>query len=181
MALNRFKTPRRRSLFETILGFNQRRSFLGSQTPCELKPSVVLDFVKMTRRPSLFSTRCWLAQNVAVGTELLVYFPNGGTQKVNLSRQTGPTLNVKWFDATNLAHTAASADCSVKSFSPCCAKFLRDGILPCQFLWQQLRESCAATGLREIIGILQLRLLPIRGRAYLWTSEQPPSSKPGPT
>ncbi|HET7540235.1 MAG TPA: putative collagen-binding domain-containing protein [Polyangiaceae bacterium] len=47
---------------------------------------------------ALCSTSYCLGQTPAVGTELLVYAPNGGGFSVNLSSAAGRTLNYEWFD-----------------------------------------------------------------------------------
>jgi Bacterial Ig domain/IPT/TIG domain/Purple acid Phosphatase, N-terminal domain/Putative collagen-binding domain of a collagenase len=79
-----------------------------------------LDLVKMTPQPSLSSTGFCLTQNVAVGAEFIVYFPNGGQQTVDLSLESGRTLNVEWFDPANLTYSAAGtvSGGSVHSFTP---------------------------------------------------------------
>jgi hypothetical protein len=47
---------------------------------------------------SLCSTSYCLGQTPAVGSEMLVYAPSGGSFTVDLSRAAGRTLNYEWFD-----------------------------------------------------------------------------------
>ena len=80
-----------------------------------------LDLVKMTPQPSLSNTGFCLANNAAVGAEFIVYAPNGGTFTVNLSAQSGRTINVEWMDPTNGTKTAGSpvnGGSSSQSFTP---------------------------------------------------------------
>ena len=48
--------------------------------------------------PALCSTTYCLAQTPAIGSEILVYAPNGGSFTVDLSRASGRTMNYEWFD-----------------------------------------------------------------------------------
>jgi hypothetical protein len=57
---------------------------------------------------SLCSTTYCLAQTPAVGFEMLVYAPDGGSFTVDLSRAAGRTINVEWFDPAT-GHTASMA------------------------------------------------------------------------
>jgi hypothetical protein len=50
---------------------------------------------------SLSSTTYCLAQTPAIGSEMLVYAPNGGTFTVDLSHASGRTMNYEWFDPTS--------------------------------------------------------------------------------
>jgi hypothetical protein len=47
---------------------------------------------------TLCSTTYCLGQTPAVGTEMLVYAPDGGTFTVNLSQSTGRTMSYEWFN-----------------------------------------------------------------------------------
>jgi hypothetical protein len=47
---------------------------------------------------TLSSTGWCLGQTPAIGTELLVYAPSGGTFTVDLSKALGRTMNIEWFD-----------------------------------------------------------------------------------
>jgi hypothetical protein len=47
---------------------------------------------------SLASTTYCLAQTPAIGSEILVYAPSGGTFTVDLSHATGRTMNYEWFN-----------------------------------------------------------------------------------
>jgi hypothetical protein len=47
---------------------------------------------------TLCSTGYCLGQTPAIGTEILVYAPNGGTFTVDLSKSVGRTLTTEWFD-----------------------------------------------------------------------------------
>ena len=47
---------------------------------------------------TLCSTTYCLGQTPAVGAEMLVYAPNGGTFTLDLSRSTGRTMSYEWFD-----------------------------------------------------------------------------------
>lgn len=49
-------------------------------------------------RDPLCSTSYCLGQTPAIGTELLIYAPTGGTFSVNLSSAAGRTMNYEWFD-----------------------------------------------------------------------------------
>ena len=57
-----------------------------------------LDLNKVLPSTTLCSTGNCLAQTPAVGSEFLVYAPNGGTFTVDLSAAAGRTMNVEWFD-----------------------------------------------------------------------------------
>jgi hypothetical protein len=46
---------------------------------------------------ALCSSQWCLGQTPAVGTELLIYAPNGGTVTVDLTKATGRTMNFEWF------------------------------------------------------------------------------------
>ena len=47
---------------------------------------------------SLCSTSYCLAQTPAIGSEVLVYAPNGASSTVDLSHAAGRALNYEWFD-----------------------------------------------------------------------------------
>jgi hypothetical protein len=57
-----------------------------------------LDLNKVLPNTTLCSTGNCLAQTPAVGSEFLVYAPNGGMFTVDLSAAAGRTMNVEWFD-----------------------------------------------------------------------------------
>jgi hypothetical protein len=79
-----------------------------------------LDLVKMTPQGGLSSTGYCLADNVAIGSEYLVYAPNGGSFSVNLSATTR-TLNVEWLNPSTGAITTGgtiSGGPTNQSFTP---------------------------------------------------------------
>jgi hypothetical protein len=49
-------------------------------------------------RDELCSTSFCLGQTPAIGTELLVYAPTGGTFSVDLRSAAGRTMSIEWFD-----------------------------------------------------------------------------------
>jgi hypothetical protein len=57
-----------------------------------------LDMNAVLPTTSVCSTQYCLAQTPPVGTEVLVYAPNGGSFTVDLSHATGRTMNYEWFD-----------------------------------------------------------------------------------
>jgi hypothetical protein len=57
-----------------------------------------LDLNRVRPSSTLCSTGYCLAQTRAVGTEVLVYAPDGGTFTVDLGASVGRTLNYEWFD-----------------------------------------------------------------------------------
>jgi hypothetical protein len=57
-----------------------------------------LDLNAVLPSTSLSSTTYCLAQTPAVGSEVLVYAPDGGTFTVDLSHSSGRTMNYEWFD-----------------------------------------------------------------------------------
>lgn len=74
-----------------------------------------------TPQPSLCGTGYCLAHNVAVNSEFLVYFPNGGANWVNLSAQSGRVFQLEWLDPANGStytgnYTATSS--TQQSFTP---------------------------------------------------------------
>lgn len=78
-----------------------------------------MDLLKMTPQGNLCSTSFCLANNVATGSEYLVYSPNGGSFTVNLSATTR-VLNVEWFDpssGTTLSGASVSGG-STLTFTP---------------------------------------------------------------
>lgn len=57
-----------------------------------------LDLAKMTPQTALASTGFCIADNIAVGSEFIVYAPAGGTFTVNLSAQNTRLMNFRWID-----------------------------------------------------------------------------------
>jgi hypothetical protein len=57
-----------------------------------------LDLTKVLPSTSVCSTGYCLVQTPAVGSEFLVYAPNGGPVTIDLSRSSGRTMNYEWFD-----------------------------------------------------------------------------------
>ena len=57
-----------------------------------------LDLNAVLPSTSLCSTTYCLAQTPAVGSEVLVDAPNGGTFTVDLSHSSGRAMNYEWFD-----------------------------------------------------------------------------------
>src|SRR5262249_30079564 len=57
-----------------------------------------LDLNAVSPSTSLCSTTYCLGQTPAVGSEMLVYAPDGGSFTVDLSQAAGRTLNYEWFD-----------------------------------------------------------------------------------
>jgi hypothetical protein len=87
-----------------------------------------LDLLKMTPQGGLCSTGFCLADNVAMGSEYLVYAPNGGSFSVNLSATTR-TLNVEWLNPSTGAITTGGTiggGSASQSFTP---PFSGDAIL----------------------------------------------------
>ena len=68
-----------------------------------------LDLVAAQPSTTLCSTGYCLGQTPAVGAELLVYAPDGGTFTVDLSGAAGRTLKVEWLDPATGASTTAPA------------------------------------------------------------------------
>jgi hypothetical protein len=66
-----------------------------------LRYSRRLNLTAADPHPSLASTGYCLGQTPAVGTELLVYAPDGGTVTVDLSGASGRTMSYEWFDPAN--------------------------------------------------------------------------------
>lgn len=78
-----------------------------------------MDLLKVTPQGNLCSTGFCLANNVATGSEYLVYAPNGGSFTVNLSATTR-VLNVEWFDpssGTTLSGASVSGGSTI-TFTP---------------------------------------------------------------
>ena len=63
-----------------------------------LKYSRRLDLDAVLPSTSLCSTTYCLAQTPAIGSEILVYAPGGGSFTVDLSHASGRTMNYEWFD-----------------------------------------------------------------------------------
>jgi hypothetical protein len=79
-----------------------------------------MDLAKMMPQPSLASTGSCLAQNIATGSEYLVYQPNGGAFTVNLSATTR-VLNVEWFDpgsGNTISGGTITGGSAAQSFTP---------------------------------------------------------------
>lgn len=99
--------------------------------------SKIRSLVDMTPQPSLSSTGFCLANNIAIGAQFVIFQPNNGSFTVNLSTQTGRTLNVEWYNAsTNTYVTAATVNGGSASqsfqapFSSDSVLFLNDPITP---------------------------------------------------
>jgi Putative collagen-binding domain of a collagenase len=63
-----------------------------------LKYSRRLDLDAVLPSTSMCSTMYCLAQTPAIGSEILVYAPGGGSFTVDLSHASGRTMNYEWFD-----------------------------------------------------------------------------------
>jgi hypothetical protein len=63
-----------------------------------LKYSRRLDLDAVLPSTSMCSTTYCLAQTPAIGSEILVYAPGGGSFMVDLSHASGRTMNYEWFD-----------------------------------------------------------------------------------
>lgn len=79
-----------------------------------------INLIKMKAQPSLASTTWCIANTNSGSAEYIAYATNGGTFTVNLTVQSGRTLNVQWLDAStgvvsNMA--AISGGSSAQSFT----------------------------------------------------------------
>jgi len=81
--------------------------------------AVRMNLAAMTPQPALSSTGYTLAYPQSPHAEYLVYFPNGGTQTVNLSGVTG-ALSVEWFNpATGVLSSGGSVMAgTTQAFTP---------------------------------------------------------------
>jgi hypothetical protein len=89
-----------------------------------------LNLANVLPRSSLCSTGFCLAQTSSVGAEYLVYAPDGGSFKLDLSAMPNTRkLAVEWFNpatGATIPHAAISAGSSAQSFS---APFRGDAVL----------------------------------------------------
>ena len=67
---------------------------------------------------SLASTSWCLADNSAIGSQFVVYAPNGGSFTVDLSAQAGRTINYQWLDPTNGSYSAIATVAGGNSAQP---------------------------------------------------------------
>ena len=100
------------------------RSNLGYATILSQK----LTLVKMSPS-SLASTGWCLADDSPIGSEFVVYAPNGGSFTVDLSTQAGRTLNYQWLDPTNGNYTTVTAVPGGNSSQPFVTPWGYDAVL----------------------------------------------------
>lgn len=81
----------------------------------------LINVAAMSASTTLCSTTYCLVNNSATTSEFVVYAPTGGAFTVNLSAQTGRTMNVQWLDPTLGTYTNSSSvigGSATQSFTP---------------------------------------------------------------